>query len=81
MKNYSAQFVECKNTGFTVKGEFQSFEEHPNLLPLFPKPKLKEAIESGELKGLETIVCLRFGGECNSGHKDCKKLRGFTETI
>ena len=80
MKNHSTQYAECKSEGLTGTGKFQSFKDHPELLPAFPNlpknKKLTEAINSGELKGFETITCLRFGGECNSGNLECKKLRG-----
>jgi hypothetical protein len=72
--------AECKTQGLTGTGKFQSFKDHPEFLPAFPtfpkNRKLMEAITSGELKGLETIACLRFGGECNSGNLECKKMRG-----
>ena len=80
MKNHSAQMMECKRQGSSSKGKFQSFKDHPEFLPAFPhlpkNRKLMEAINNGKLKGLETIACLRFGRECNSGNLECKKLRG-----
>ena len=38
--------------------------------------KLKEDPEFG----LETLACLRFGGECRSDNTGCRKLRGFSLT-
>lgn len=77
IKPFRAQFQECDKAGLHGKGKFKSFKKHPELLPMFPKKKLFEAIKSGELKGIQGIACLRFGGECSSAHKDCKKLRGY----
>ena len=72
MKLHSKQMVECEEQGLTGKGEFQSFKEHPELLPalqFLPKnKKLMEAIDSGELKGIQFTSCLRFGGICSSRH-------------
>jgi hypothetical protein len=81
MKTHWLQAVECKKQGLTGKGEFQSFEDHPELLPAFPYfpkyKKLTEAIDSGELKGIQFTACLRFGGICSSNHEECRKMRGL----
>jgi hypothetical protein len=82
MKGFRDQYIECKEAGLVQVGRFQSFEDHPELLPRFPRlPKLKkmmQKIQSGELKGLNVMDCKRFGGDCSSGHAECKKLRGVS---
>ena len=85
-KAFSKQFQECKRDGFTGKGELEKFSDHPELLPPLPRllyskkfKKFKKWVETDPNAGLETIKCLRFGGVCNSGHKDCRKLRGYKE--
>lgn len=81
MKTFREQFSECNKEGFCDKREFQSFEENPGLLPAFlflPKfDKMRKALESGELKGFDKIICGRFGGDCHSGNENCRKLRGW----
>lgn len=77
IKPFSTQFRECSKAGLHGKGEFKSFKKHPELLPMFPKKKLFEAIKNGELKGIQEISCLKFGGKCSSANKDCRKLRGY----
>jgi len=79
MKIFSDQLRECKALGLTKETEFVSFKEHPEWLPAFPhRPKLKKmmkAIETGELKGIDFIVCGKFGGRCSSKHEECRELR------
>ena len=65
MKSFATQFRECSAEGLTGDGEFKSFEDHPNMLPAFPKPELAEAIKNGELKGWTSIACLE-----ESVHRD-----------
>lgn len=78
---FSQQFVKCKAQGLTTKTKFFSFEEHPQLLPALPGlPKLRKMvamIKSGEMKGLDLIVCGRFGAICNGGHNQCRAMRGL----
>jgi hypothetical protein len=82
MINFSTQFRQCKKYGYTGKGKFQAFKDHPEMMP---NPisrngrKVLAAIQSGKLTGLETIACLRFGGECRSDNPGCRKLRGFND--
>ena len=82
-KSFSKQFGECEDQGYLTEKEFESFEEHPEILPAFielPKfDKMREAIKSGELKGFEFYLCGRFGGQCNSGHSECRKMRGIVD--
>jgi len=83
MKSFRKQFCECNDNGFLKNTIFKSFEDHPELLPALPGlPKLRkmmEAINSGEMKGITIYECGRFGGECSSGHSDCRKMRGFNK--
>lgn len=44
IKPFREQFIECDKEGFLGKGEFQSFEDHTELLPFFPSKKLFKAI-------------------------------------
>ncbi len=77
IKTYCEQFGECYDAGLTEKTEHESFEEHPENLPFFPKKGMLEAIESGEWKGIDFIICGKFGGRCSSGHKECRIMRGY----
>jgi len=72
---FREQFIECSNNGLTEQTEFHSFEDNIDFLPLFPNKKMKEAITSGEWKGIDLIICGKFGGFCNSGNEQCRKLR------
>jgi hypothetical protein len=74
-KGYLTQFRECQADGLVTNGEFLSFEEHPEMLPAFPSPKMKNAIQSGEWNGIQTLACGRFGGRCSSKNLGCAKLR------
>ena len=81
--SFRKQLIECTDAGFCKETVFESFEEHPEMLPAFlflPKfDKMRKAIESGELKGFDKILCGRFGGECMSNNPGCRKLRGFSD--
>lgn len=74
---FSTQFRECKKAGFVGRGEFLSFEDHPEMLPAFPSAEMAKAIRLGEWKGIQTLSCLRFGGTCQSSNQGCRKLRGW----
>ncbi len=76
MKNFRIQFNECAREGYHADGEFLEFKNHPELLPAYPNEKMQTDIENGVWKGIQTTACLRFGGMCFSGNKECKKLRG-----
>ena len=73
MKLFRDQFTECSNAGLVGDGEFESFKENPNLLPLCPDTS-KKIINSG-CKGFRFKKCLKFGGKCHSKNPDCIKLR------
>jgi hypothetical protein len=75
MKPFSGQFIECSKGGFHGKGSFDSFADHPELLPLFLSKKMRAAISSGQFKGIQHTACLRFGGDCNSAQPQCRELR------
>ena len=77
MKTHREQFSECEDQGFLEKTIFKSFEDYPNILPLFPNQKMQDAIVSGEMNGITIFECGRFGGECSSGHIDCQKMRSI----
>ncbi len=79
-KGFREQYIECENEGFHKYGELQKFKDHPEMLPAFwhpAAPKVAKWLEEDPEAGLTPILCLRFGGECHSGHPDCQKLRGF----
>jgi hypothetical protein len=62
----------------TKSGPLQKFKDHPELLPVFPGRAVKNiaaALERNPDFGLLTITCLRFGGECSSGHEQCRAMR------
>jgi len=77
MKTHREQFGECEDQGFLNKTILKSFKDHPENLPAFPKKKMRDAIESGEMTGISIFECGRFGGECSSGHIDCQKMRNI----
>ena len=83
MKSFRKQIIECNNAGFRNETVFESFADHPELMPAFPWKKslqpLMRAIESGELKGLDKTLCGRFGGDCNSGNPDCRRIRELSD--
>lgn len=81
MKTFHEQFTECSRLGMHGKGSFKKWKDNPELLPM-PWSRAAKLIEE-EIKvnpdaGIEFTGCLRFGGDCNSGHPDCKNLRGLT---
>lgn len=75
-KGFREQFIECTDQGYNTRTHFVPFKDDPSMLPAFPNKKMREALKSGEWKGLETTLCDRFGGKCSSGNPECKKLRG-----
>lgn len=77
-KLYVEQFRECYEDGYVMKGPFQSFKKHPELLPLPVHKELNEAISSGKLRGFYKNLCLRFGGDCHSQNHGCMKMRNIT---
>jgi hypothetical protein len=79
IKAYHKQFVECGDAGLTEKTEFESFEEHPENLPRYPKEGMLEAIKTGMWTGIDFIICGKFGGRCSSRHAECRKMRGYIE--
>jgi hypothetical protein len=79
-KSFRDQFVECRENGTSFDGPFLSFEQHPENLPLFPNQKMKDAILSGEWKGITLLHCKMFGGVCSSGNEGCRKMRGVEVT-
>lgn len=78
---FHKQFAQCSAEGLTDKTKFFSFEEHPEFLPAMPwRRKLRkfvEDIKSGKCKGIDLIVCGKFGGICSGGHNQCRATRGL----
>jgi len=63
-------------------GELQKFKDHPEMLPAPWHRAAKivaEKMKGDPDFGLAPLLCLRFGGECNSGNPGCRKLRGYTD--
>ncbi len=79
MKPFREQFLDCRSQNLnTEKGEFLSFKDHPELMPLFPSREMIEAVKDGTFSGLQTLKCGMFNnGSCSGGNKECKKLRGL----
>lgn len=77
MKTFQQQFIECHNDGLCTKTRFESFESNPSLLPLFPKREASEKIKNGEIKGIDFILCGKFGGDCHSKNESCMKIRNI----
>jgi hypothetical protein len=83
-KGFRDQYIECKKQGMVTEGSVQKFKDHPDLLPAFwhpAAPKIAKKLKEDPEFGLASMMCLRFGGECNSGHPQCRKMRGFIEKI
>ena len=76
IKLFGEQISECNRLGFRKNTKFLSFEEHPNLLPAVPTKAMVAALKNGEWKGIDLVICGRFGGMCHSGVVECRKLRG-----
>jgi hypothetical protein len=53
MKPFQKQFQECSTAGYLGKGSFESFADHPELMPLLPSKKMRKAITSGEFSGVQ----------------------------
>lgn len=74
IKPFRNQFVECRRNGLNCKTEFQSFKDHPEMMPLFNR-KMIGAIKEKKIDGLSVNLCGKFGGYCNSGNEHCKRMR------
>lgn len=74
-REFHKVFRDCMISGMTREMEFFPFSDHPELLPLMPGPKLRDAIKTGELTGIPLIICGKFGGLCSSGNPKCKESR------
>ena len=78
MKSFREQYIECEENGYHATGEIEKFKDHPELLPSpFHRASkvIAEKLKEDPDFGFAPIMCLRFGGQCSSGHKDCKELR------
>lgn len=72
---FREQFIKCSEAGHTKGTKFVSFEDHPEMLPAVPSPKMAKAIASGERKGVNLIVCGKFGGVCSTANPQCRQER------
>ncbi len=79
MKPFQQQFTKCSDEGLTENTQFFSFTEFPQCLPAFPTEFMVEEIKSGAWKGIDSIVCGKFGGICSSRHPQCQNLRNANE--
>lgn len=76
MKLFFEQYQECRKANLVG---LKLGEEH-ELIPAYPHKKVRDYVEEhGEWPKIRTSLCLKFGGECSSGNKDCRKLRGIAE--
>jgi hypothetical protein len=78
VKPFSQQYRECRQAKLTGVGPIKKFKDHPDLLPVRPLRAVKiiaEALKKDPDFGFPFVTCLRFGGECNSGKPECRKLR------
>lgn len=77
VKEFRKQFIECANLGFHKKTKFISFKKHPEMLPAFPNKEMIKAIKDKQWKGIDLLICGRFGGTCSTANAECRKLRGY----
>lgn len=80
MKAFRTQFVDCRKQGLVKPGETKSFKDHPELLPASLSKAAKNianVLKKNPDAGLIPMKCLRFGGDCSSKNKKCRKMRGF----
>jgi hypothetical protein len=75
MKSFRDQFIQCRKDGLNHNTEFVSFNDHPEMLPAFPTPTMKEQINNGSMNGLDLLLCGRFEGRCSSANRNCRLLR------
>ena len=83
MKSFFTQYRECKESKLVKVGPLHSFKDYPGMLPApwHPAaPKIAELLNKNPDAGLGVMMCLRFGGECSSGHPQCRKMRGLPVT-
>jgi|SRR5581483_8888254 len=82
MKSFREQFIECSKNKLHGDGPFLKWKDHPELLPIFPKAAraVARVLKKDPEAGLQTISCLKFGGQCSSGHPQCRELRNATRT-
>lgn len=83
IKPFHQQYSECRTEGMHGEGPFLKYKDRPDLLPM-PWSRAAKLIAE-ELKvnpnaGMRTVSCERFGGICNSGKPECKKLRGYEQS-
>ncbi len=81
MKSYRSQFNDCTTEGYTDETKFYSFKEHPEMIPTFPSKQVLDDIQSSKITGITTIVCGRFGGNCDSFNHKCVELRKTELTV
>ena len=80
MRSFREQYIECEENGFHAYGEVEKFKDHPEMLPspFHPAaPKIAQKLKEDPEFGLTPIMCLRFGGQCHSGHLDCRQMRNL----
>lgn len=78
MKDFRTQYIECRRDKQCVEGPLLKFKDNPHLLP-HPVSKAARSVAAALKKnpdeGMKLMLCLRFGGNCNSGQPKCKELR------
>jgi hypothetical protein len=80
MKSFIEQYSECKHAKKVKVGPLHRFKDYPGSLPApwHPtSPKIAKLLDKNPDAGLNVVLCLRFGGECSSGHPQCRKMRGL----
>ena len=80
MKTFHQQFCECKEERLVSEGPLKKWKDHPELLPLPWSRAAKLIVEEVKVNpdaGLRMNLCGKFGGECQSGNEDCRKMRGL----
>lgn len=77
---FFTQYQACKEDGMLGKGRYEKFKDFPENLPAVwhpAAPKFAKALKKNPELGLETIACLRFGGDCRSDNPACRIMRGL----
>lgn len=75
---FSEQFRECSEKNEIGYSAPKKYKDNPDQLPAFWHPaakKFAEALKKDPDLTYEETLCLKFGGCCNSGRKECQELR------
>jgi hypothetical protein len=64
MKGFREQFMECRQNGFTGRGDLIDITPGSEWEPMMPNKS--KAFRDAGVTHIETLRCLKFGGTCSS---------------